>query len=127
MRQNPIDPPDVSGWDGAWLHPSHLVIWARFQYWFCWSDRGPQYDGTTDGTPPAKQNPTIRKLFAEATRATAADMALKLAGLHDVSTQTKAAIDAYAKHVAWSGDVWSFERACGVMQMVFDSPEFLVS
>ncbi len=127
MRQNPIDPPDVSGWDGTWLHPTHLVVWSRFQYWFCWADRGPEADGTTDATPPQKQSPTIRKLFAEATRATAADMALKLAGLHDVSTQTRSAIDTYAKASDWTGEAWSFWRACGVMQMVFDSPEFLVS
>jgi uncharacterized protein (DUF1800 family) len=127
LRQNPMDPPDVSGWEDAWLHPSHLVTWSRFQYWFCWGDRGPAADGTAEATPPARQNPTVRRLFAEATRTTAADMALRLAGLHDVSTQTRGAIDAYAKHVAWGGDVWSFERACGVMQMVFDSPEFLVN
>ncbi|HUR78532.1 MAG TPA: DUF1800 family protein [Acidimicrobiales bacterium] len=127
MRQNPIAPPDVSGWDPAWLHPSHLVIWSQFQNWFCWADRGPDADGTADATPAAQHNKTIRKLFAEANRATAADTALRLAGLHDVSPQTRGAIDAYAKASAWTSEPWSFDRACGVMQMVFDSPEFLVS
>jgi uncharacterized protein (DUF1800 family) len=126
MRQNPIDPPDVSGWDGAWLHPSHLVIWSRFSYWFAWADRGPEADGTADATPPAKQNPNVRKLFAEGTSATAMEMALSLAGLHDVSSQTKTAIDTFAKTSAW-GEGWSYYRACGVMQMVFNCPEFLVS
>jgi len=114
LRQNPIDPPDVSGWDNAWLHPSHLVIWSRFSYWMAWSDRGPEADGTADATPVGKQNPTLRKFFAEGTSATAMEMALALAGLHDVSSQTRSAIDTFA-------------RACGVMQMVFNSPEFLVS
>lgn len=127
MRQNVLDPPDVSGWDGAWLHPSHLVIWSQFQGWWCTADRGPEADGTSEATPLNRRNTTLRKLFAEATRETAADMALKLAGLHDVSTQTRSALDAYARKVAWGGDVWSWERACFLMQLVFNSPEFLVS
>ena len=128
MRQNPLLPPDVSGWDNMWLHPTQIITWARENYWFTWNDRGPDMDGKTDGTPPDKQNPTVRKLFAEATRATAADMALQLAGLHDVSTQTRNAINAYAKATDYgANEPWSYARACGVMQMVFDSPEFQVS
>jgi uncharacterized protein (DUF1800 family) len=128
MRQNPVVPPDVSGWDNMWLHPTQLIVWARLNYWFTWHDAGPAKDGQLDGTVPAKQNPTVRKLFAEATRATAADMALQLAGLHDVSTQTRGAIDAYAKATDYgANEPWTYARACGVMQMVFDSPEFLVS
>jgi uncharacterized protein (DUF1800 family) len=127
MRQLPTMPPDVSGWDGNWLHPSHLVVWSTIAYWLAWSDKGPAKDTSDAPTPPAQQNPTVRKLFAEGTRETAADMALKLAGLHNVSSQTRSAIDTYARHVAWQGDVWSYERACGVMQMVFISPEFLAN
>ena len=128
MRQNPVLPPDVSGWDDHWLHPSQIIMWARMNYWYTWHDQGPDKDGTTDATPPAKQNPTVRKLYAEATRATAADMALQLAGLHDVSPQTRGAIDAYAKATDFgANEPWSYARACGVMQMVFDSPEFQVS
>jgi uncharacterized protein (DUF1800 family) len=128
LRQNPMAPPDVSGWDNQWLHPTQIVVWARLNYWFTWHDNGPDKDGTSDATPPEKQNPTVRKLYAEATRSTAADMALQLAGLHDVSTQTRSAIDAYAKATDYgANEPWSYARACGVMQMVFDSPEFLVS
>jgi uncharacterized protein (DUF1800 family) len=128
MRQNPVLPPDVSGWTDQWLHPTHLIGWARMNYWFSWHDNGPDKDATVDATPPEKQNPTVRRLFAEATRATAADMALELAGLHDVSPQTRGAIDAYAKATDYgANEPWSYARACGVMQMVFDSPEFLVS
>lgn len=127
MRQNPVLPPDVSGWDGQWLHPSQIIMWARMNYWYTWHDQGPDKDGTADATPPEKQNPTVRKLYAEATRATAADMALQLAGLHDVSSQTRGAIDAYAKAYDYGAtEPWSYARACGVMQMVFDSPEFQV-
>jgi hypothetical protein len=126
MRQNPLNPPDVSGWDGAWLHPSHLVVWSRFSYWMTWADRGPDADGTADATPVRKQSPTLRKFFTDATSTTAADMALRIAGLHDVSTHTRNAIDAYARASAW-GEGWTYWRACGVMQMVFNSPEFLVS
>jgi uncharacterized protein (DUF1800 family) len=128
MRQNPVLAPDVAGWSDQWLHPTQLILWARFNYWFTWHDNGPEKDGTVDATPPAKQNPTVRRLFTEGTRATAADMALQLAGLHDVSTQTRSAIDAYAKATDYgANEPWSYARACGVMQMVFDSPEFLVS
>jgi hypothetical protein len=128
MRQNPVLPPDVSGWDNQWLHPTQLIVWARMNYWFTWHDKGPDKDGTSEETPPDKRNPTVRKLYAEATRATAADMALQLAGLHDVSAQTRGAIDAYAKTTDYgANEPWSYARACGVMQMVFDSPEFLVS
>ncbi|HVV36545.1 MAG TPA: DUF1800 family protein [Acidimicrobiales bacterium] len=130
MRQNPILPPDVSGWDNMWLHPTQIVQWARYNYWYTWHDTGPDKDTATDGTatPPEKQNPTVRKLYAEATRATAADMALQLAGLHDVSSQTRSAIDAYAQATDYgASEPWSYARACGVMQLVFDSPEFMVS
>lgn len=128
LRQCPILPPDVSGWDGMWLHPTQIVIWARLNYWYTWSDTGPDQDGTSKATPPQKQNPTVRKLYAQADRTTAADMALQLAGLYDVSSQTRNAIDAYAKAYDYgSTEPWSFARACGVMQMVFDSPEFWVS
>jgi hypothetical protein len=120
-------PPDVAGWRNNWLHPTHIVTWSTISYWLCWSDKGPAKDATAEATPVAQRNPAIRKLYTEATRTTAADMALRLAGLYDVSQQTRSAVDAFAQHVAWQGDVWSYERACGVMQMVFNSPEFLAS
>lgn len=116
MRQCPIAPPDVAGWDNRWLHPTHLVLWSNVTYWFCWSDDG------TDAIVPEKRNTTVRRLFAEGTSATGADLALKLAGLHDVSTQTRAAVQAYASNLQWT-----WQRACGTMQLVLDSPEFLVN
>jgi uncharacterized protein (DUF1800 family) len=126
MKQNALVPPDVSGWSNLWMHPSHLIMWSRLQYWYTWWDKGPAKDGTAEATPPDKQNPTVRKLFAEGTRTTAADMALNLAGLPDASAQTRGALDAYANAADWTGEPWSYARACGVMQMVFNSPEFLV-
>jgi uncharacterized protein (DUF1800 family) len=127
LRQLPIVPPDVAGWETSWLHPSHLVIWSHVSYWLSWSDRGPAKDGTSEATPLNQRNPGTRKLFAEATRETAADMALQIAGLHAVSAETRGAIDAFAKSLAWTGEPWTYERACGVMQLVFNSPEFLVN
>lgn len=116
LRQNPIVPPDVAGWDNRWLHPTHLVLWSNVTYWFCWADDG------TDTVAPEKRNTTVRRLFAEATSATAADMALGLAGLHDVSPQTRSAVNAYASNLQWT-----WQRACGTMQLVLDSPEFMVN
>lgn len=116
MRQCPIAPPDVAGWDNRWLHPTHLVLWSNVTYWFCWSDDG------TDAIVPEKRNGTVRRLFAEGTSATGGDLALKLAGLHDVSTQTRSAVQAYASSLQWT-----WQRACSTMQLVLDSPEFLVN
>ncbi|HUR78534.1 MAG TPA: DUF1800 family protein [Acidimicrobiales bacterium] len=126
LRQHPLVPPDVSGWENSWLHPGHVVMWSHVSYWLCWSDKGPAKDGTADATPVNQRNPFVRKLFADATRATAADMALQLAGLHAVSPDTRSAIDAFARSAAWTGEPWTYERACAVMQLVFNSPEFLV-
>ena len=116
LRQNPIAAPDVAGWRDAWLHPSHLVMWSNINYWLCWTDDG------TDTVAPSVRNKTVRRLFAEATSATAGDMALQFAGLYDVSPETRQAVNSYA-----SSGAWNFYRACSVMQLVFDSPEFLVS
>lgn len=127
MRQHPMAPPDVSGWSNAWLHPTHLVLWSTISHWYSWHDTGPDKDGTEEATPPERQSKTIRRLYAEANRATAADRALELAGLHDVSPQTRGAIDAYAHASGWTNEPWTFWRACGVMQMTLNCPEFLVS
>lgn len=127
LRQYPLRPPDVNGWDAGWLHPTHLVLWSRVQHSFCVADRGPAADGTVSATPAAKQSPTLRRLYAEASRDTAAEMALQLAGLHDTSSTTRAAIDAYARTRTTADEPWSFARACGVMELVFNSPEFLVA
>lgn len=116
MRQNPFAPPDVAGWDNNWLHPTHLVVWSNVNYWLCWSDDG------TDAVPVDQRNTAVRRLFAEATNATAADFALKLAGLYDVSPQTRQAVNDYA-----TAGPWHIYRAAAVMQLVLDSPEFLVS
>src|SRR5205085_11402287 len=96
LRQNPIAAPDVSGWRDAWLHPSHLVMWSNVNNWLTWSDDG------SDGVAPSVRNKTVRRLFAEATSATAGDMALAFAGLYDVSPQTRQAVNAYASSGAWN-------------------------
>ncbi len=116
MRQNPTAAPDVSGWQDRWLHPTHLIMWSKIAYWMAWAD-----DGTT-AIAPDQRNPTVRRLFAEATSATAGDMALQFAGLYDVSPETRQAVNDYA-----SGGTWSFHRACATMTLVLETPEFMVS
>ncbi|MDP1795483.1 MAG: DUF1800 family protein [Acidimicrobiales bacterium] len=116
LRQNPFAAPDVAGWDNRWLHPTHLVLWSNVSYWMCWHDDG------TENIPVDQRNLAVRKLATEATSATATDMALRLAGLYDVSSQTRSAVSSYA-----STGPWNWWRACGTMQLVLDSPEFLVS
>ncbi len=120
MRECPIAAPDVSGWDGVWLHPSHIVFWSKMSLWMCWSDKGPSE--TAQPTPANQQSPTLRRLLTEATTATATDMSLALAGLYDVSSQTRGAVNAYV-----NAGPWDWNRVRGTMQLVLDSPEFLVS
>ena len=127
LHQRPEMPPNVSGWEGSnWLSPSHIVAWSDVANTMCASDRGPHWDGGKYEVPAMDQNANVRTFFASADRSTAADMALELAGLYNVSAQTRSAIDAFAKEQSTPGEPWSWERACGVMQMVFISPEFLV-
>jgi uncharacterized protein (DUF1800 family) len=122
MRQEVLNPPDVSGWTDPWLHPSHLMLWSKVAYWLATNDNGSVDKPLNKGTPPDQQNTTIRHLYAEATSSTAADTALRFAGLYDVSPQTRGAVDTYAK-----AGTWDWNRACGTMQLVLVSPEFLVS
>ncbi|HVV35739.1 MAG TPA: DUF1800 family protein [Acidimicrobiales bacterium] len=127
LHQRPELPPNVSGWEGAnWLSPGHIVVWSDVANALCTSDRGPSFDGTKYAVPPTQQNTNLRTFFATADRSTAADMAIDMAGLYDVSSQTRQAIDTFAREESTPGEEWTWERACGVMQMVFMSPEFLV-
>jgi hypothetical protein len=127
LHQRPEVPPNVSGWQGTkWLSPGHIVVWSDVANTLCASDRGPSFDGTRYAVPPTQQNTHLRTFFESADRTTAADMALAMAGLDNVSTQTRQAIDAFAKEESTPGEPWTWARACGVMQMVFISPEFLV-
>ena len=127
MHQRPEAPPNVSGWQGSnWLSPGHIVVWSDVANTLCTSDRGASYDGTKYAVPGSQQNTHLRAFFAAADRTTAADMALAMAGLDNVSSQTRQAIDTFAKEESTPGEPWTWARACGVMQMVFISPEFLV-
>jgi uncharacterized protein (DUF1800 family) len=121
MRQSPVAPPDVAGWKGEWLHPTHVLLWSQVNGWLCWSDHGPT-PAPKPATPVAQQSPTLRRLLAEATTATATDMALQFAGLYDVSPGTRNAVNAYVQAGAWD-----WYRVCGTMQLIFNSPEFMVS
>jgi uncharacterized protein (DUF1800 family) len=127
VHQRPELPPNVSGWEGSdWLSPGQIVAWSDVANTLCASDAGPSLDGTKYAVPVIDQNVNLRHFYATADRSTAADMALEMAGLHAVSAQTRSAIDAFANEESTPGEAWTWERACGVMQMVFISPEFLV-
>lgn len=119
LRQNPIDPPDVSGWDGAWLHPTYIVEWSKFTHRITWFDRGPGV--TQNPTPAEQQSPTLRRLLTEASTSTATDMTLRAAGLYEVAATTRNAVDDYVH-----AGPWDFNRVRGTMQLVLDSPEFMV-
>ncbi|HVT78153.1 MAG TPA: DUF1800 family protein [Acidimicrobiales bacterium] len=127
LHQRPEAPPNVSGWEGAnWLSPGHIIVWSDIANTLCASDHGPSLDDTKYAVPETQRNKNLRTLFATADRTTAADMALEMAGLYDVTSQTRQAIDAFAREESTPGEPWTWARACGVMQMVFLSPEFLV-
>jgi uncharacterized protein (DUF1800 family) len=127
LHQRPELPPNVSGWQGQkWLSPGQIVVWSDIANTLCASDHGPSLDGTKYAVPVGQQSTHLRTLFETADRSTAAEMALDMAGLDNVSTQTRQAIDAFAREESTPGEPWTWARACGVMQMVFISPEFLV-
>jgi hypothetical protein len=116
LGQHPVLAPNVAGWTSPWLHPTYIVLWSNVVCWLCFGDAG---DNTV---APGSQSPTLRALFAQGTSSTGGALALTMAGLHDVSSQTSQAVAAYA-----ASGTWTFPRACGTMQMALESPEFLVS
>lgn len=118
MSQDLFRTPNVNGWpSGAeWLHAGHLIGWSRTLQSLCWSDNG------SSTVPVANQSPTIRYLFATGSSETGGDLALQLAGLYDVSPETRAAVRDYA-----TGGNWTFHRACGLMNLALASPEYLVN
>jgi hypothetical protein len=118
MGQDLFWAPNVSGWPegAAWLHAGQMITWSRYVSWFCWSDDG------DPATPVSDQCPTIRRLLAEGTSATGGDLALTLAGLRAVSATTQQAVRDYA-----AAGTWDIYRACGTMNLVLVSPEFLVN
>jgi len=118
LRQHPFMPPNVSGWPSgpAWLHAGTLVNWSGPVQWITFSDSG------APDVPANLQLPTVRRLFAQGTSATGGDLALKLAGLYDVSSQTLSAVRAYA-----ASGTWDYPRAAATMCMVLQSPEFYVN
>lgn len=118
MRQHPFMAPNVNGWPQGteWFHAGHLIEWSRFINWWTFSD------DLDPALPAAHQVPTVRRLHAEGTRTTGGDLALKLAGLAQVSTATRTAVRDYA-----NAGTWNIYRASGTMMLVLVSPEFLVN
>lgn len=118
MQQGLFRAPNVSGWPSgaAWLHPGHLIGWSQVLESLCWNDND------FGLVPPEDQSPTIRDLFATGSSQSGGDLALRLAGLWDVSSQTRQAARDFA-----SAGQWTFSRACGLMNLVLASPEFLVN
>jgi uncharacterized protein (DUF1800 family) len=118
LRQHPFLPPNVSGWPSgsSWLHAGTLVNWSGPVQWIAFSDDG------TDGVAANLQLPAVRRLFVEGNSLTGGDLALQLAGLHDVSLQTLGAVRAYA-----AAGQWSYARAAATLCLVLQSPEFYVN
>ena len=116
LRQLPFFAPNVNGWPTgtAWLHAGTLTTWSRIAIWLVHHD-----DGSASATTLV---PTVRRLHAEGSRTTGGDLALGLAGLHDVSPQTLQAVRDYANAGAW--DHW---RAAQTMALVLECPEFYVN
>jgi hypothetical protein len=116
LCQHPFFAPNVSGWPSGstWLHAGTLVTWSKVSFWLTCLDNGK--------ADSAIVSPTIRRLKAEATGATGGALALKLAGLYDVSPQTTQAVRDYAAAGPW--DHW---RAAGTLALALQSPEFYVN
>lgn len=118
MAQDVFRAPNVSGWPSgaAWLHAGHLIQWSKTLNNLCWGDNG------SADVPVARRCPTIRELFTTGSRQTGGDLALRLAGLWDVSPETQQAARDYV-----AAGSWTFQRACGLMNLVLASPEYLVN
>jgi len=118
MRQHPFEAPNVNGWpDGpAWLYAGQVMEWSGTINGLCFSDDG------SASVPTAQRCPTVRQLFQQGSRTTGGDLALQLACLYDVSTETREALRDYANAGPW--EIW---RACGLMQLALSCPEFLLN
>jgi uncharacterized protein (DUF1800 family) len=118
LRQHPFMAPNVSGWPSgsSWLHAGTLVNWSALVQWMAFSDDG------SDGVAENLRLSTVRRLFAEGSSATGGDLALQLAGLHDVSLQTLGAVRDYA-----ATGPWTHAKAASTLCLVLQSPEFYVN
>lgn len=118
MRQYPFQAPNVNGWPSgaAWLHASQLVSWSSFLSWACFEDDGTAAIASQD------RSPTIRTLKQQGSNATGGDLALQMAGLYDVSTETREAMRDFA-----AAGRWEHWRACGLMQLALSCPEYLLN
>lgn len=118
LGQHPFHAPNVDGWPSGtdWLHSGHFVNWSHYAAWWAFSDDG------TETVPEARRVPTVRRLHQEGSGATGGDLALTLAGLHDVSPATRQAV----RDLAGAGH-WNHWRAAAVMHLVLLSPEYAVN
>ena len=118
LRQHPFLPPNVNGWPvgKAWMHAGTLVNWSGPVQWITFSDDG------TDAVADNLRLPTVRRLFAEGSSLTGGDLALQLAGLHDVSLATLASLREFA-----ASGTWSYARAATTMCLALQTPEFYVN
>ena len=118
MRQYPFQAPNVSGWPSgsAWLHAGQLVSWSSLLSWMCFEDDGSAAIANQDRCP------TIRSLRQQGNAQTGGDLALQMAGLYDVSAETREAMRDYA-----AAGPWNHWRACGLMQLALSCPEFLLN
>lgn len=118
LQQDRFAPPNVNGWPqgGAWLNAGHLIQWSGYARQLSFRDN-PWQPG-----PPEEQSAVMRDLYQRGSTSTGGALALELANLFDVSAQTRKAVADYA-----AGGTWNFPRACGTMNLVLVSPEFMLS
>jgi uncharacterized protein (DUF1800 family) len=115
--EHPLFAPNVAGFPRGdkWLGSTTLLTWSGVA-----GSMTVGASGSKDATPP---NPTTQQLYSAATSATAATIALRMAGLGEaVSATTFARLNDYAQTGAWS-----LTKAAGLLHLLLLSPEFLVN
>jgi uncharacterized protein (DUF1800 family) len=114
--QQPLAAPSVAGWykGSEWLNTGVMMAWSSLVRSMIWGKV--KWDGT--GTYPA----LAQQLASQATSANAATTALALTGIINASAKTFAALDDYAK----AGN-WNLQRAAGLLNLTFLTPEYFVN
>jgi hypothetical protein len=114
--QQPLAAPSVAGWykGSEWLNTGVMMAWSSLIRSMIWGKV--KWDGT--GTYPA----LAQQLASQATSANAATTALALTGIINASPKTFAALDDYAK-----AGSWNLQRAAGLLNLSFLTPEYFVN
>ncbi len=113
---HPLFCPSVSGYaEGRkWLHAGYFMVWCQIAYSMIY--RGEDDETYTD------YSPTIRRLHADSTAATAGELARRLCGIAELSSGTRRTCQDYV-----NARPWDFWHAAGLMHLLFLSPEFVTN